>query len=450
MRFVAKLSLIFLTPALLAGPWLFGAWESWWFWPLAALLFAAVTAFGVYMLDVEPLLTGSSDRLLRRDVAPALLACGVFLIYGAIRLFLTPVYTDAERSVLLFLLPVCVAGMAGFAAGPLGRRILFGLLAVNGLALGLYGIINHQLTGSERVLWMPGYMQYIADDRATGSYYCPNHYAGILELSAALSLGLMLDRGLRAWARLFGGVLLAVCLAGVVVSRSRAGGASLLVMLAAAPFLGMVQWRPRTRRIFQAGLLALVLAGAAAVAWMAQGYRERFQTFPWDDVQRSDRVQMVSGALRAWQTAPVFGIGPGMHQNLWPHFAASADGDREKAIWPTHPNIGWHSYEVHSDWVQLLEEYGIVGLVLFLVALFLVVRLFWRGIRHEEAVWRMADWTPPAQPRFFGVMVAALLAVLVMSLHEVVDFNLQMPATGWVLGAILGLAAAESARATDQ
>lgn len=450
MRFMAKLSLFLLTPALLAGPWLFGAWEPWWFWPLAALFFAAVIVFGVVLMDAESLLTGYSDRLLRRDVAPALLACGTFLVYGTVRMLLTPVYTDAERSLLLFMLPLFAAGITGFTVGSVGRRVLFGLLAFNGLALGLYGIINHQVTGSERVMWMPGYMQYIADDRATGSYYCPNHFAGLLELSAALALGLLLDRGLRAWARLSGGILLAVCLTGVVMSRSRAGGVTLLVLLVAAPLVGMVQWRPRGRRIFQAGLLVLALAAAGSVAWLAHGYRARFQQFPWDDLQKSERVQMVSGALRAWHTAPVFGIGPGMHQNLWPHFAASPDGDREKAIWPSHPNLGWHSYEVHSDWVQLLEEYGGVGLALVLIALFLVMRLLWRGLRREEEVWKATGWDPPERPRFLGVVLAAFLAVLAMTLHELADFNLQMPATGWMLGAILGLAAAEATQATDQ
>jgi O-antigen ligase len=181
------------------------------------------------------------------------------------------------------------------------------------------------------------------------------------------------------------------------------------------------------------------------VAWQAGEYRARFQAFPWGDLKGDVRVQMVSGALRAWRTAPAFGIGPGMHQTLWPHFSASPDGDPDKGIWPSHPNTGFHSYEVHSDWVQLLEEYGIVGLVLFLAALALVLRWLWRGLRREEAAWREGDWNPPARSRFFGVLVAGVLAAVAMILHSAVDFNLQMPATGWMLGAILGLAVGEAA-----
>lgn len=447
MRVLRFLSLALLAAAVLAGPWLFGSWESWWFWPSAAALFAATTLFGVTLLDAETLLAGFSARLLRRDAAPALIAMGLFLVYGAVRMLMAPVYTDAERSFLLFLLPFFTAGIVAFSTGSRARRIGFYLLAANALALGLYGIINQWVTGGERVMWMPGYMMYIADDRATGSYYCPNHFAGILELGAALALGLLLDRGARPGARGLAGFLLAICLWGVVISRSRGGGLTMLALLALAPWLGLVQWRPRVRVFLRGGLLLLALAGAGLVAWQVGEYRARFLSYPWKDLEHADRVLMVSGALRAWETAPAAGIGPGMHQNLWPHFAASADGDREKGVWPSHPNVGWHSYEVHSDWVQLMEEYGIVGLVLFLAALALVLRWLWRGLRREEADWRAGAWMPPAaSPRFCGVILAGLLAACAMMIHEVADFNLQMPATGWMLGAILGLAAGEAVR----
>jgi O-antigen ligase len=446
MRVVSKLALAFMAAALLAGPWLFGAWETWWFWPLASLLFFGTALFGFTLMRADFVVEGLSEERLRRDMAPTLVACGLFLVYGIVRMFMARVYADAERSLLLVLLPLCIAAIAAFTTGPAGRRVLFYLVAVNILCLGVYGIVNHWLTGSERVLWMPGYMQYIADDRATGSYYCPNHFAGILEIGAALALGLFVDRGARRGARLFALILLAVCAGGVLLSKSRAGGVALLAVILLAPLVGLIQWKPRARWLLRAGALAAAILAVGLVAWQASGYRTRFASLPWKDIEKSDRVQMVRGALRAWETAPVLGIGPGMHQDLWPHFAASSDGDREKGLWPTVINNGWHSYEVHSDWVQLLEEYGALGLVLFLVALALVLRSLWRGLRREEGNWKAAAWDRPRDSRFAALIVAGLLAAAAMGLHELVDFNLQMPATGWVLGAVLGLALAESVR----
>jgi O-antigen ligase len=450
MRIISKVAMTLMAGAVLAGPWLFGAWEGWWFWPFAAVLFLSSAVFGLTLLDAESVVAGFSDRLLRRDMAPVLVACGLFLVYGLVRMLMARVYSDAERSLLLFFLPLLTAAMAAFSAGPAGRRVLFYLLAFNILCLGVYGLVNHWQTGSERVMWMPGYRQYIAENRATGSYYCPNHFAGILELGAALALGLLADRGVKWGGRLFALLLLGVSTAGVLLSQSRAGGLTLLALFLLAPAVGLVQWRPRNRWMLRAAVLLASLGAAAVVAWQAQEYIGRFRQFPWDDIEKSDRVQMVQGALRAWKTAPVFGIGPGMHQNLWPHFAASPDGDRDKGIWPSHPNTGWHSYEVHSDWVQLLEEYGIAGLVLFLIALGLVLRSLWRGLRRDEAAWKESGWARPARARFTGVVAAGLLAAAAMILHEGADFNLQMPATGWVLGAILGLALAETARSDSQ
>ncbi len=447
MRIAAILSTVLAALAVLGGPWLFGAWEGWWFWPFAVVLFAALAAFGVVLFDAETALAGFDPRRLRRDVAPAFAAGGVFLLYGVARLAQTAVHADAIRSFLLFLLPFGVAGVAALAAGARARRIGFGLLAVNALALGLYGIVNHRLTGSERVLWMPGYPMYIAAGRATGSYYCPNHFAGALELGGALALGLILDRGRARRARLFGLALLVVCGWGVILSRSRGGGLTLLALLIVAPLLGLGQWQPRFRWALRLGLLGLAALAAGLVAWRGGGYVERFRNYPWAELKNSDRVVMAGGALRAWRTAPVAGIGPGMHQNLWPHFAATADGDREKKIWPSRANLGFHSYEVHSDWIQLLEEYGALGLALFLAALFLAARILWRGLRREAAAWRAAAWARPDGGGFYAAILGGALAMVAMILHEAGDFNLQMPATGWMLGAILGLAAGEAARA---
>ena len=128
---------------------------------------------------------------------------------------------------------------------------------------------------------------------------------------------------------------------------------------------------------------------------------------------------MTSAALRGWKLAPVFGVGPGMHQNIWPHIAASADGDRARRIWPRFLNNNFHSYEAHNDWAQLLEEYGAAGLVLFLLG----AGATWLRVRR-----RMLHAEPAA--------VAAGLAGIAMVVHSVGDFNLQIPATVWLLAAM--------------
>jgi len=134
----------------------------------------------------------------------------------------------------------------------------------------------------------------------------------------------------------------------------------------------------------------------------------------------------------------MFGIGPGMHQNLWPHFAPSPDGDRELGIWPTFPNNDFHSYEVHSDWIQLLEEYGVVGLVLFIMPVTAVVLLLIYGMRKEVLHRKRIDWEETGND-YYAALLGGLLSLLAMGVHSLGDFNLQMPATVWLLAVIISI-----------
>jgi O-antigen ligase len=187
-----------------------------------------------------------------------------------------------------------------------------------------------------------------------------------------------------------------------------------------------------------------LLAAALAGFWLSDNsVAARFKEyFPWDPLRggksfaeaqvelmprlkESPRYNMYSGALRAWrETDPRFGIGPGMHQHLWLHYAASPDGDRARGIWPSRPNNGYHSYEVHSDWIQLLEEYGVVGFVLFLFAVGALTAFLRRGFRSGIV-----------EPVAFG----GILCLVCMAFHSLGDFNLQMPATTWLLSAVVAI-----------
>jgi O-antigen ligase len=182
--------------------------------------------------------------------------------------------------------------------------------------------------------------------------------------------------------------------------------------------------------------MALLGGVLLAAAFRGGDYVERFKQYPWKRIQASDRYQMAAAALRAWRTvSPVFGIGPGMHQNLWPHFAASPDGDREKGKWPTHPNNTFHSYEVHSDWTQLLEEYGAVGLALFLAAAGGGLAVLLKG--RALALTRMRRCGEPTP--YYWQIQGAIFAAAAMAFHSIGDFNLQMPATVWMLAAIVSM-----------
>jgi O-antigen ligase len=458
--------------ATLAGPWFFGAWVPWWFWPFAGCIFVSLLLTGLLLLlrsaacgtpeprpapvGNQPLTAvGSSPALLWATLA----LVAVTLAYVAIRVVQAPVRLDAERSLLLFLLPVAVGLQAAFVFDAGQRRLLLRLLFADFLLLGLYGIANHWITGSRLVLWMPGYAQYqIGTDRATGSYFCPDHFAGIMEIGLALGLALLLARG-HGW-RWYagGGALSVVAVAAIAMSKSRGAGFAVAAMVVFAAVLGFYQRSTLKRWCLRVGALA-ALAIAAGVLWQAEpAYVQRFKAYfgdgalaghTWREkaealrarLEPGDRYQMISAALRGWRMSPVAGIGAGMHQHYWPHNAASGDGDRASNRWPKHLNNTYHSYEAHSDWAQLLEEYGLAGFVLVLAATGALFILLARSLVAEGLLWRRygkrgvacAGVDPYALP------LAGMLALVAMSVHSLGDFNLQMPATGWCLAALVAI-----------
>ncbi len=469
---------------LLVAPWLFGSWEMWWFWPFAFLLFLATLTLALRFILWRPATSGHSSerraasahavidtgpasnrrdtplRHVDRRVVALLLGMLPFLGYAFVRFMQAPVFMDAERSFLLLLTPFLLGLhiLCGFNRQQ--KRMLFSLVAGNLFCLGLYGLINHWFADVPRVLWRTGYEQYAG--RASGTYFCPDHFAGIMELAVCMGLAFLTARERsRIW-KVWGGGLIAIGTLGVMASQSRGGGLTLIVIATATLIWGFGQWPPRNRWLVRFCALATLLI-ALILFWNSRHpYVTRFKNYgAWrqidtigepegraaviEDALRTSRGRMYGGAWRAWRSAPVFGIGPGMHQHLWFHFGPSPDGDRDAGTWPTLRNTNFHSFEVHSDWLQLLEEYGIVGFLLFLgPALALFLMLLGR-LRRESRRRQHEDWDDvPGETH--DRHLTGLLVWICMAFHSLGDFNLQMPATTWLFAALLALALTRKAR----
>jgi O-antigen ligase len=444
--------------AVFAAPWFFGAWEMWWFWLFAVMIFGATACFTVRLLLTPAL--GRGRFHVSSPLLTAAAVCLPFLAYAFVRFLQARVFMDAERSFLLFLTPVLLAFSLTASLSARQWRIWTALLAADFLLLGGYGIVNHFVWQDAKVMWMPGFPQYVQAHRATGSYYCPDHFAGVMELALSVGLAAVLARGKQPVWRTTGALLCAVALLGILLSKSRGAGVVAGSMLLVTAGIGLMPYPSAARWTVRGALILVLLAVAAFVLWAPHSYARRFREYPWQRLQDSDRVIMAQGALRAWQSSPsaiVFGIGPGMHQHLWPRFAASADGDAAAGRWPSRLNTSFHSYQVHSDWIQLLEEYGLVGFALFLAAAGYVMNVLFRGWRRycARVLGRGPEQAPDDAFRERGAkparshgwpLLAGLLALTALAIHSLGDFNLQMPATVWLLAALTADALAAAAR----
>lgn len=442
------LSFILLTFAIIISPWFFGAWEMWWFWSFTTIIFASTFFFALRLIIIK---NNSYTFSIFNNVGLAILSFLIFLIYAAIRFLQADVFMNAERSFLLFLTPFLIGINIIFGLNKKQRRILWVTLFINILIAGIYGIINHFVTGDKFVMWAPGYAQYYNDHRATGSYFCPDHFAGIMELGLCMAIPLILDlRSSHKW-RIIGTIMSLITITGVLLSKSRGGGITIIIIGITLLIWGGTQL-PRIVRQYLRGAILFIGIAILTTLWISDiDYITRFKSYFGthskelslsekttaikQKLQRTSRGRMYGEAIRAWQSSPSIGIGAGMHQNLWFHFAATEDGDKENNIWPTLTNHYFHSYEVHNDWLQLLEEYGIIGFILFLVPFGLWFNILRKELPDETQIRTHRTEFPP----LYAASFAGLLASVCMGFHSLGDFNLQMPATTWILATIISL-----------
>ncbi len=451
-----------LAAVALLSPWAFGSWEMWWFWPVAAMIFAGAFFAGSSTLLRSFVPThlrseGAASQRLRSDNRMIFLLAFVlpFLLYAAWRMGkpLAPelpiVRMEAERSLMLFATPVLLV-FSLFLIGTRPRvKLLFLILIANATVIAVAAIANHLINGSTLILWAPSFKYR---GRASLPFFCPNHLAAYLNIALCGLIAIWLSpRSGRVLRFLL--LLPAVpMLIAWFMTLSRGGTASLLLgALPVALTIGLRGHNLRLRLLVPVIAVAIAIGSAWALIKVENPMRERFESNvltgylikaekpEWETAKKIfmtkfDRGTYIGSAIRAWRTSPRIGIGPGQHAIRWPQFAASDDGDRETARWPSLTNHTYYLYEVHSDWTQLLEEYGIFGLLLFLFGTVGITASLYRAqsLAVEEAALGQSG------PFERSLPLAALLALAVFAVHSLGDFSLQIPAVTWSLAILVG------------
>lgn len=407
-----RLSFICICGVAILGPWAFSAWEMWWFWPIALLLFAGVLFAGVGSI-IEMIINSSYG-----DTAPEkgyfifgkrklimLASMLPFVLYAVLRFVFHSdlehqfVYMDGERSLLLLTTPVILSITMLLVCTRKRLVWLCFAILINMLFIAIYSIINHYVTNDTLVLWfeVPKSMWY--GGRATGVFFCPNHLSAFMNFGIIFCVALLLTprkKGVALkevlWLNILAAAILPFLIWADVLTLSRGGMASLFVALVVGlSIFGFSNVKPLKRLgiisgvIISAVLLLVLIFSTENIIHerckkhgfyrlmtekSEQSFGERLHETFWYGF---DRGWYIGSALRAWESNPVWGIGPGQHSSRWGEFAATPDGTREPFKAPKMRNDGYHLYEVHSDWTQLLEEYGIVGIVLFIIPMIIVM-----------------------------------------------------------------------------
>ncbi|MCA1690706.1 MAG: O-antigen ligase family protein, partial [Actinobacteria bacterium] len=238
---------------------------------------------------------------------------------------------------------------------------------------------------------------------------------GVLALLAGgmvLVVGLGPRRVARAIAAPGAGALLA--LAGLLPSIPASSPAPPRLIASAALALGLATAalggrRHQARRVVMPLALLLSVGAIPAVMVGDLGPAARSVAQPRLSVASPDRIDESRAALRLLSEAPIAGVGPGRAELRW------VDGSGRSLT----------ARYTHNEYLQVLVELGLVGLLLLLFLLATLGRAVWYG-RHSDGSAEL--WAGGA---------AALTALAV---HGLLDFGWHVPAiplTGALLVGVL-------------
>ena len=307
-------------------------------------------------------------------------------------------------------------------------RMVFvcGLIA---LALVQVLIGLRQYTGHDN--WMPfGFRRADYGSRASGMFISSIHLAGLLEVASGFAMSLAFWAPWKNWLRFLIGYLALICYVGVAITGSRGGYASTLVSLVTFYILSIVALRRARPARFRAtatlGGMALLLAVGGGFLAMQQSsmIRERVSLIGQKDV----RFYNWQAALDQFRAAPVIGTGAGTHLYYGRMFR--------------RPEIQSDPVHAHSDYLELLAEYGVVGALG--VAAFLATHLR-SGMRALFRLLRdRLEGHHPFEPigdTSFALQIGCLCGVAAYLAHSAVDFNLHIPANALMFAFIFGILA---------
>ena len=287
-----------------------------------------------------------------------------------------------------------------------------------GMAIAFYGVVQF-LTDSDHVWHFLRSEAY--RKRASGTFICPNHLAGYLEMILPLGLVYTLTGRFNHVVKVLLCYASLVVFTGITVTVSRGGWVATGLAL-----LALFLWLMRQRDYrLQGTLLLVALIAIGAVFFL------RAELSP----NRKDRIAMIGQgedvrfalwkpATQMWQDHPWWGLGPAHFEYRFPQYR------------PAHFSMQWDPLRVHNDYLNTLVDWGLAGAALVAAAW----ALFYAGIfRSWKFVQRAQnDFTAKRSNKASFVMGGAL-GLLAILLHSFVDFNMHIPSNALLAVTLMAL-----------
>ncbi len=255
--------------------------------------------------------------------------------------------------------------------------------------------------------------------RSAGFFGIPNSLAGFFELVVPACLTILLSRAVRPGMKVVSGWLAGLYLIALVLTGSRGGWIALSLVLLLWPVL---VWTRNVRHKV-IGILAvtvLLSVGLWSVYQQSDYARARIQPFLEGKWELS-RPIVWRAALGIWHESPWIGTGAAS-------FGVHFERYRPRAF---HVDPVW----THNDYLNILSDYGVVGLGLAAGAGAWLLWLGWRSVRYARRAVSSTD-NPFLLAKW---KLGLLLGLLAFVLHLIVDFHTRIPGLAFTAAIVLGL-----------
>jgi O-antigen ligase len=374
------------------------------YWALALFNLGALTVLVLWMLDAWSLGTLRVSRnLLQLPLLGGLLLGLVQLLPLSATLSLDP-YSTRLVLVQLATLLIYFAATLVFVDTPHRLHLMVRTIMIFGFVLAIFGL-TQSFTSPTKVYWV----RELSQSTAFGPFINRHHFAGYMELTISLPLGLLfagvVDKQKRVL-YLFVAGLMGVAL---VMTTSRGGIISLVAEIA---FLAIVTaiWRTQSERrrsktsplksvVVRVGLAGALLVGLFFGVLLLGG---EFSIYRFIDSVNTDdpttgRAHFWAVTLDIIKAHPYVGTGLGAFGVIYTRY------DSRNGLFRLE--------QAHNDYLQVLSDAGIIGAVL---AFSFVALLFWKAISRARS---KDDFRR-------GVALAALSGCFAVLVHSFFDFTL--------------------------
>jgi len=303
---------------------------------------------------------------------------------------------------------------------------LWYVIGLVGGSIACLGLLQ-KATGTQMIFWQPPPPEDVRVTTFFATYYYHGNAGAFLNLVWPLTAGLVIrafTRGSHPWMRAIWTSVFLLTIAAVLANTSRMAQlvAFLLLVMISLQFgrLFLRKLSGGHKSVALAGTLAIALALIAfAQASHFEQALHRWQSAS-EHIPNDARWQASRVALRALPDVGLFGFGPGTFRVVFPTYNIGSV-NQAPGTWRF----------LHEDYLQTLLEWGWLGAILWALLFFGGITV---AIRSYKEYARM-EWTP----RRRVLQPLAIIALIGVALHALLDFPLQIESIQLYVATYLGL-----------